>query len=217
MPTASDAAKQLKKARQAETDHAGHPAAEAHTRQLREQQEAEFHGPTTAMLDAMQPFNIEGGEGQVHQMAARHAQVAIKQALEDAGKHLLKAGDIRPLVRKHPWWFVGGAVALGAAAAGAVAVAARHKDRPLREGRRARDWALKQAMEAELPPRRPGGKRRTLGRVLQVGWRLTRPAVFAILSGAIAQATSRAGSASVDGAAGAAAAAAAGSGDPFKP
>ena len=217
MPTASNAAKELKKAREAETDRSGHPAAEARTRQLREQQQAEFHGPTTAMLDAMQPFNIEGGEGQVHQMAARHAKVALKQALEDAGKHLLKAGDIRPLVRRHPWWFVGGAVALGAAAAGAVAVAARQKDPPpRREVRRARDWALKQAMEAELPPRRPGGKRRKLGRVLQVGWRLTRPAVFAVLSGAIAQATSKASPGpAVDGSA-AAGAAAAGSGDPFE-
>lgn len=201
MSTASQAAKELSEARKVGAERAGSPVAEARMRQLRDRQEAEFHGPTTAMLDAMQPFNIEGGEGQVHQMAARHARVAIKQALEDAGGHLLKAGDLRPLVRKHPWWFAGGAVALGVVAAGAVAVARSRGDKP---SRRAGDWAWEQAMQAEVPPRRPGAKRRTVRRVLQVGWRLTRPAVFALISGAVAQATSKASSAptGVDGSAG---------------
>lgn len=214
MPTASEAAKQLKKAREAETDRAGHPAAEARTRQLREQQEAEFHGPTTAMLDAMQPFNIEGGEGQVHQMSARHARIAFTQALEDAGGHLLKAGDIRPLIRRHPWWFVGGGVALGVAAASAVAFGRRKRKSPRRSP--AGKWAWEQAMQAQLPPRRPKGKHRTVGRVLQVGWRLARPAVFAVLSGAIAQATSKASAGpAVDGSAAAAGASGAESSSDF--
>ena len=111
MPAASEAAEKLKDARKAEVQTGSHPAAEAERRKVKEEQEAEFHTPATAMLDSLQPFNVEGGEGLIHQMKARQARTAAQEAVKDAGRHLLNVADPRPLIRDHPWMAIGGSAA----------------------------------------------------------------------------------------------------------
>lgn len=179
MATASEAADKLREARKAEADTAQHPAAEARARKIQEEQKAEFHGPTTAMLDAMQPFNIEGGEGQVHDMAARQAKVAAQQALKDAGRHLMNITDIRPLIRQHPWIALGGAAAVGFAAAALLVPSEKQRAA-------ARLRALERALDAET---RVGGRRvggATSGsRLLRLGWRIARPTLLSLVTGAI--------------------------------
>src|SRR5687768_5119479 len=148
MATASTAADKLRQARKDQVSSGDHPAAEAEVRKIKEDQQAEFHGPTTAMLDAMQPFNIEGGEGKVHQMRARHAKLAAQEALKEAGQHLLNVADIRPVIRQHPLLALGGSAALGFAAA--VLLAPTERKRAA-----ARLRTLERALEAEV---RNGGR-----------------------------------------------------------
>lgn len=73
--------------------------------------------PLMAVLDSAQPLQVEGGEGKIHAMAARHATLAMRQALVEAKRHALTAADPRPFVRRHPLPTVGGAAAVGLFAA----------------------------------------------------------------------------------------------------
>lgn len=194
MPTASNASEQLKQARKDQVQSGDHPAVEARARKIKEDQAAEFHGPTTAMLDALQPFNIEGGEGRVHQMKARHAKQAAQEALKEAGQHLLNVADIRPVIKKHPWLALGGSAALGFAAAVALAPS---------EGKRAarRLRTLERALGAESSGVRAGrASRGTTGHLIRLGWRFAQPALLSLVTGAISGAATGAASGSEAGA-----------------
>lgn len=185
MATASNAADQLREARKAQISSGDHPAAEAEAEKIQEDQDAEFHGPTTAMLDALQPFNIEGGEGQVHQMKARQARMAAREALKDAKRHLVKAADVRPVIRQHPWLAVGGSAALGFAAAMALIPSDRKRAA-------ARLRTLERSLVAEMDGRPGGGRSRsgTTNRLIRLGWRFAQPTLLSLVTGALSGAAS---------------------------
>lgn len=193
MSTASNAADELKKARQDEARTGGHPAAEARAQKIEEEQKAEFHGPATAVLDALQPFNVEGGEGEVHQMVARHAKTAAVQAVKDAGRHLLGAADIRPLVQKHPWLALGGAAAVGFAAAAMLVPSEKQ-----RAASRLR--ALEQALDAEARGNRSASSSKSGSQLLRTVWRLVRPTLLSVVTSAITGAATGAASGAEAGA-----------------
>ena len=184
MASASEAPEKLREARESEA--AGGMRSEEARAELelaKEEQAAEFHGPAAAMLDSLQPFNIEGGEGQVHQMQARHAKVAAKQALSDAGRHLLNAADVRTLVKDRPWLAMGGAAAVGFAAA-ALLVPSQNQ----RAASRLR--ALERALEDEAAHSgRAFAKGGGSYRLARLGWRLVRPMVLSMIIGALSGAS----------------------------
>jgi ElaB/YqjD/DUF883 family membrane-anchored ribosome-binding protein len=195
MPAASEAAEKLKDARKAEVQTGSHPAAEAERRKVKEEQEAEFHTPATAMLDSLQPFNVEGGEGLIHQMKARQARTAASEAVKDAGRHLLNVADPRPLIREHPWMAIGGSAALGFVAA--MMLVPTEKSRAASRLR-----ALERALEAESRKGERVSKTGSgnLGRILRLGVRLVQPMVLSLLTGAISGAATGAATGSEAGA-----------------
>ena len=195
MATASTASEKLREARKQEIESGEHPAAEARVEQIQEEQKAEFHGPTAAVLDAMQPFNIEGGEGKVHQMQARQAKLAAEQALKEAGRHLLNIGDVRPLIRQHAWLALGGSAALGFVAARMLIPSEKQKAA-------ARLRALERALQDEsaMGSRTFARRSGSSNRLLRMGWRLARPTLLSMLTGALSGAATGAASGSEAGA-----------------
>ena len=177
---ASESADKLKEARERAATGREPLPGKASLEQVEEEQQAEFHGPTTAMLDSMQPFNIEGGEGMVHHMQARHAKAAMGQAFREAGQHLLGVADVRPLIRQHPWAAIGGAAALGFVAAALVVPSEKQ-----RAASRLR--ALERALqdEAAMGARDFRSKAKSGSRLLRLGWRLARPTLLSMVSGAL--------------------------------
>ena len=160
--------------------------------QEQEDQEADAQSPATAVLEAAQPFQVEGGEGKVHQMQARHAKFALQEAVLDARHHLLKAADVRPVLRKYPYVAVGGSLA-----AGFVAAAVLVPSKKQRAASRLR--ALERAVRAEAAAGKKslgkGGGASPTKRVLGLVWRFARPTLLSMVTGAISGA---AGGASAD-------------------
>ena len=150
--------------------------------QEQENQEAEAKTPATAVLEAAQPFQVEGGEGKVHQMQARHARLALGEAINDAKGHLINAADVRPILRQYPYLAVGSSLA-----AGFVAAAVLVPSRKQRAASRLR--ALERAVRAEAAasgkrvakPSSGGAARKGLG----LAWRLARPTLLSLVTGAI--------------------------------
>ena len=151
--------------------------------QEQEDQEADVKTPTTAVLEAAQPFQVEGGEGKVHQMQARHAKLALREATLEARRHLLNAADVRPILRKYPYAAVGGSLAIGFVAA-AVLVPSR------KQRAAARLRVLERAVRAEAAAagKKVGGGGGSPGwgrRGLSIAWRFARPTLLSMATGAI--------------------------------
>ena len=147
-----------------------------------EDQEADVKTPATAVLEAAQPFEVEGGEGKVHQMQARHAKLAMGEALRDAKRHVANAADVRPVLRKHPYLTVGGSLAIGFVAAAALVPSKKQRAA-------ARLRALERAVRAEaavgdrasaVKPAPSKAKK-----VIGLAWRFARPTLLSMATGAI--------------------------------
>ena len=121
-------------------------------------------------------------EGAIYQMKARHAKMAMGEALADAKSHLLKAADARPLVAKHPYAAVGGAAALGLVAA--LVVVPSSKQRAAR-----RLAALERAVRLESAAggrKVGGGAKPTLGRrAFGLAFRFAKPTLLSLITGSL--------------------------------
>ena len=135
--------------------------------------------PAAAVLDTAAPVDPEAGEGRVHEMTARHARLAMADALADCRRHLARAADPRPIVRQHPWTSVGIAAGVGFVAA-ALAVPSEKQ----RAASRLR--AIERALSAEgrasgVPlAKKPGWGRR----LFRLAWRYGKPTIVSALTSA---------------------------------
>ena len=159
--------------------------------QQQEDQEADAKSPTTAVLEAAQPFQVEGGEGKVHQMQARHAKLAMGEAVADAKRHLADAADVRPILRKYPYVAVGGALAAGFVAA-AVLVPSKKQRAAARLRVLERAVRTEQAAAGKKFAAPSTGKGK---RALGLLWRFARPTLLSMATGAIGGAAGGAGAA----------------------
>ena len=147
-----------------------------------EEQEADVKTPATAVLEAAQPFQVEGGEGRVHQMQARHAQAAMGEAVADIKRHLARVADVRPVLRRYPYAAVGASVGVGFVAAALLI--------PSRQQRAAaRLRALERAVRAEA---KVGGKAGGAAsattptrKALSLAWRFAKPTLLSMITGSL--------------------------------
>lgn len=139
-----------------------------------------------AVLDTAQPLQVEGGEGKIHAMAARHARLAMKQALVQAKRHAVTGADPRPFVRRYPLATLGGAAAVGLATA-LVAVPSE-KQRASRR-LRAIERALRDEAAYEGRPT-PSGESFTKKRLFRYVMRYAKPTLISFLTSALTGALS---------------------------
>lgn len=146
--------------------------------------------PAMAVLETVQPLQVEGGEGKIHEMEARHARVAIKQAIAEAKHHLAAAVDPRPIVRQYPLAAVGGAAVVGFVGTFLALPSEQQKA----AGRlRAIERALR--AEAAWGGRGPAGSEAGLGKkLLNMGLRYAKPTLVSFVTSAL---TGAAGGAAV--------------------
>ncbi len=150
----------------------------------------EPQSPAMAVLDTVQPLQVEGGEGKIHEMQARHARVAMTQAIAEAKQHLAAAADPRPVVKRYPMAAVGGAAVVGFLGTYLAIPSDKQKaaDRLL---------AIEKALRAESAwgGRGQAGGSPSLGkRIVNIGLRYAKPTLLSFVTSAL---TGAAGGAAV--------------------
>jgi hypothetical protein len=143
--------------------------------------------PAMAVLDTAQPLQVEGGEGRIHEMTARHARLAMREALVEAKGNLVKAADVRPVIKAYPWASLGAAAGVGFLTA--VAAVPSKKSRAASRLR-----AIERALAAEgaMGTAKVGGRKKaTAGsRLFRLAWRFAKPAVISAITSAATGAAS---------------------------
>jgi hypothetical protein len=148
-----------------------------------EQDPTQTQSPAAAVLEAVQPIDVSVGEGRIHAMRARHAQLAMSAATQDAAGALKRLADPVAATKAYPL------AATGVAAGVGLVVTLALKKSPQQKAA-ARLRALERAMAAEAvaggkvnKPKPTGG----FSKVARLAWRFGRPTLTAALMKSLTQ------------------------------